>query len=208
MTFTSSSTLIRFLVTIVAVAALTSTAAASEGSATRSVKAASETLSKLLRRQVKANSAEEKQLAGQVTRELRGFLDVDELGRLALTAHWDKLSQTERSEYLRLLRTLIEANYIKGLRANLDYRTRYTGERPRGEKRVVTTEILAVEKGRKTTIEIEYLLRREGTGWRAVDIITDGVGLVENYRAQFNRIIAKEGMDGLLGRMRKKLASI
>jgi ABC-type transporter MlaC component len=30
------------------------------------------------------------------------------------------------------------------------------------------------------------------------------VGLVENYRAQFNRIIAKEGFDGLLERMRKK----
>jgi ABC-type transporter MlaC component len=37
-------------------------------------------------------------------------------------------------------------------------------------------------------------------------VVTDGVGLVDNYRAQFNKIIAKDGMSGLIDRMRKKRA--
>lgn len=181
-------------------------AAAAPGPATQEVKQANEKMSRLLRKQVKAGSAEEKRQAAAVTAELRDFLDIDELGRLALEAHWKDLSQKQQGEYLELLRSLIEANYIKGLRAKLDYKVRYTGEKKRGDKRVVATEVVTTHRGRPTTVDIDYLVRREDGGWRAVDVITDGVGLVENYRAQFNRIIAKEGVDGLLSRMRKKLA--
>jgi ABC-type transporter MlaC component len=38
--------------------------------------------------------------------------------------------------------------------------------------------------------------------------VTDGVGLVENYRAQFNKIIARDGFAGLMDRMRKKRAKM
>jgi ABC-type transporter MlaC component len=36
---------------------------------------------------------------------------------------------------------------------------------------------------------------------------TDGVGLVENYRTMFNKIMAKDGFDGLIAKMKKKQAS-
>ena len=39
---------------------------------------------------------------------------------------------------------------------------------------------------------------------RAFDVRTDGVGLVENYRTMFNKIIAKDGFDGLIAKMKKK----
>ena len=32
--------------------------------------------------------------------------------------------------------------------------------------------------------------------------------LVENYRAQFNKLIAKDGFDGLLARMERKRAAL
>lgn len=190
------------------VLALPVASAGADGSATRAVRSASQTMSRLLRDEVRAGSAEEKRRAQRVTTELRGFLDADELARRALADHWDGLSKTNRVEYSKLLRSLIEANYVKGLRAKLDYQVAYTGERAQGDRVLVTTEIKTKRKGRPLTIAIDYVLRREGRGWRAVDVITDGVGLVENYRAQFNRIIDKEGFDGLLARMRRKLDSM
>jgi phospholipid transport system substrate-binding protein len=183
-------------------------ARAEESAATRSVRVANETMSKLLRATSKPGSAAEKKRAGKVTSQLRGFLDVDELGKLALVDHWDGLSEDQRTEYSTLLRNLIEANYIKGLRANLDYKVKYLGERKRGDSVVVETEIATKKNKRTLTISIEYVLRPDGKTYRAVDVVTDGVGLVENYRAQFNRIISKEGFEGLLKRMRGKLEAI
>lgn len=184
---------------------LAAIAPAAAKSATKAVRSANETISKLLRVDVKPGSAAEKKRASQVTTSLRGFLDIDELGKLALVDHWKGLTEAQQTEYLALLRALIEASYVKGLRANLDYKVKYLGEDKRDDDTVVTTEINTKRKGRPIVIAIDYILRKQGKSWRAIDVVTDGVGLVENYRAQFNRIISKEGFDGLLDRMRRKL---
>ncbi len=180
-------------------------ASASAGPGTKAVRSANERVSHLLSRKVAPGSEAEKRLAAQVTKRLRNFLDVDELGTLAMQDHWADLTQAQRDEFLGLLRSLIEKNYIKGLRANLDYAVRYTGEKKKGEHLLVTTEIDAKRKGRPITISVDYILQNENGTWRAFDVLTDGIGLVENYRAMFNKIIAKHGFDGLIERMRKKL---
>ena len=68
----------------------------------------------------------------------------------------------------------------------------------------VATEVRSAKSGRKQTMSIDYVLHENANAWRVFDLVTDGVGLVENYRSQFNKIIAKEGVTGLLDRMRKK----
>lgn len=195
---------IRLALAALLLVALLAPAHAKTGAGTKAVRKANQTVSGLLAKKVAANSAAEKRLAAKVTSQLRSFLDVDELGQLAMQDHWDKLSAEQRREYLSLLRELIEKNYIKGLRANLDYKVRYIGEEKRGDHLLVSTEIDTKRRGRPFTIAIDYLLRKDGGTWRTFDVLTDGVGLVENYRAQFNKIIAKHGFDGLLERMRKK----
>ena len=196
-----------------AIAALTCTlcagvigvaSAAPKGDAIRAVRRANDKIEKQLRVQVEAGSDAETALASRVTESVREFLDVEELGRLAMVDHWAELPGAQQKEFLELLRTLVEANYVKGLRANLEYRVEYTGEQATGDNTTVSTTIETRRRGRPMTITIDYVVRNEDGRWRAFDVVTDGVGLVENYRAQFNRIIAKEGVDGLLERMRKK----
>lgn len=178
---------------------------AKPGPGTQAVRSANETIAKLLRQSAAPGSEAEKQLSAKVTSSVRGLLDVDALGRRALVDHWSTLSPDQQTRFSTLLRNLIEANYVKGLRANLKYEVVYLGEKKRGDDMVVSTEVKTQRRGRPYTIGIDYVLRQDGGTWRAFDVITDGVGLVENYRAQFNKIIAKEGFDGLLARMQKKL---
>jgi len=51
--------------------------------------------------------------------------------------------------------------------------------------------------------EIEYRMRPDPDAWRIVDITIDGVSTVENYRASFSRVMAKEGVDGLIRRLER-----
>jgi phospholipid transport system substrate-binding protein len=190
-------------------AALSAAARAGEGEGTRAVHQANDTVRELLKKKVAPGGSEEKKLSAEVTRSVRHFLDIDALGKQAMRDQWSKMSAAQKSEFLRLLRGLVEANYVKALRANLDYRVRYLGEEAAGDGRVlVKTEIQVERHGRPRAIAIEYLLAREGKTWRAADVVTDGVGLVENYRAQFDKIIARDGVAGLLDRMRKKRATM
>jgi phospholipid transport system substrate-binding protein len=192
------------IVTLMFALALGGTALAGEGPGTKAVRQANENITKLLKKKAKPGSKAEQALAAKVALSVRDFLDVEALGRRALRDHWAKLEQAKQQEFMKLLRRLIEQNYIKGLRANLEYKVVYLDESAKGDSVVVSTEIKTRRRGRPYTVSIEYVLRHDGAKLRAYDVITDSVGLVENYRAQFNKIIAKRGFDGLLARMRKK----
>ena len=183
-----------------------SRAAGNEG--TEAVRKANDTITALLKKKVTPGSEDEKKLAKQVTDSIRDFLDIDALGQRALDTHWSKLSAAQQKEYLALLRQLIEKSYIKGLRANLQYSVVYVSESKKGEDIVVATKIETTRRGRPYTIAVDYVLRSAGGKLRAWDVSTDGVGLVENYRAQFNKIIAKDGFDGLIARMKKKASKV
>jgi phospholipid transport system substrate-binding protein len=193
--------LIALFVALPAVAAPTAKA----GPGTTAVKTANEKISALLKQKPAPGSKEEKELASKVTTSVRDFLDIDELGKRAMADQWNKLSKDQQTEFLTTLRALIEDNYVRGLRSNLQYTVDYTGESTDKDGNVVvTTTVNTKRRGRPFKISIDYVLKKEGDKLKAWDVKTDGVGLVENYRAQFNKIIAKDGFAGLIAKMKKK----
>lgn len=178
------------------------------GPGTQAVKTANDTIASLLKQKVAAESKEEKDLAAKVTTSVRGFLDIDQLGKRAMIDNWQKLTKPQQDQFLALLRELIEDNYVRGLRANLEYQIDYTGESTDKDGNViVTTRINTKRRGRPYAIEVDYVVVKEGDKLRAWDVKTDGVGLVENYRTMFDKIIDKDGFDGLIAKMKKKQAA-
>jgi len=179
--------------------------AAKAGAGTQAVKAANDTIAALLKQKAPPGSKEEKELAAKVTTSVRGFLDIDQLGKRAMVDNWQKLSRPQQDQFLALLRSLIEDNYVRGLRANLDYQVDYTGESTDKDGNViVTTKINTKRRGRPYAIAVDYVLVKDGDKLRAWDVRTDGVGLVENYRTMFDKIIEKDGFEGLIAKMKKK----
>lgn len=178
------------------------------GPGTQAVRAANDTMAGLLKQKAAAGSKEEKDLAAKVTTSVRSFLDIDQLGKRAMVDNWAKLSKPQQDQFLGLLRALIEDNYVHGLRANLEYQVDYTGESTDADGNVVvTTKINTKRRGRPYAIEVDYVLVKDGDKLRAWDVKTDGVGLVENYRTMFDKIIEKDGFDGLIAKMKKKQAA-
>ena len=195
------------VVALAALLALAAPALAADGPGTKVVRQANDTIAAQLKQKHPAGSDAERKAAVKVTESVRGFLDIDELGKRALADHWKTLTEAQRKEYLGLLRALIEDNYVKGLRANLEYQVSYLGEAPGPDGTIVVkTQVSAKRRGRPIKIAVDYVLVNQGGKLRAFDVKTDGVGLVDNYRAQFNKIIAKDGFAGLLDRMKKKRA--
>ncbi|MDX2086848.1 MAG: ABC transporter substrate-binding protein [Kofleriaceae bacterium] len=181
------------------------TKAAAAGPGVAVVKQANESLKSLLKQKAEPNSKEEKELANKLITSVRGFLDIDQLGKRAMVDNWSKLTKAQQDQFAVLLRDLIEENYIKGMRANLAYEIEYVSETPDKDGNVVVaTKVKTQRKGRPYTIAIDYVLVNESGKLRAFDVRTDGVGLVENYRAMFNKIMAKDGFDGLIAKMKKK----
>ena len=62
-----------------------------------------------------------------------------------------------------------------------------------------------LETPRGEEIKINYMLRRLQSGWKIYDLIVEDVSLVDNYRAQFSRVISKSSYAELVRRIEQKL---
>ena len=137
--------------------------------------------------------ATRKKLEGIVTQAV----DLEGMAKAALGKTWDETPPAKRKKFLEAFKS----RFRKATGDQLDqYRStnvKYFAEKKDEEDTMVPTEV--VVKGDPT--HIDYRMRRESGDWRIVDIVVDDVSTVENYRASFNRIIKKEGMDGLIARL-------
>jgi len=188
----------------VAMAAGSARAAEPAGKATEAIRKANDRLRELIAKPGADQPARDK-VNRQITDELKGLLDITLLAERALSKHWETMTEAQRTDMVGVLREIIEKNYLSQLHGGVDYRTDYLGEEPKDGDVTVKTAIRTEKNGRPTKILVDYRLRPEGAGWRVWDVITEEVSILQNYRGQFNRIIAKDGVDGLIAKMRAKL---
>ena len=165
---------------LLAALSLSTPSFADDGPGTAAVRRANESVKELLTTKPEPGSEAEKKLVARISTQLKTFLDVEELGQRALADHWKKLNPQQRKQYLTLLRELVEGNYVKAMRSNSSYEVRYLKEEEKDGSRWVSTELELQRNGRPEVMSVDYALRKEGDSWRAFDLVTDGVGLVEN----------------------------
>jgi phospholipid transport system substrate-binding protein len=164
---------------------------------------------RLLRQKVTTGSVEEKKVKDDIKSLAGTLFDYGELARRSLADHWIKLSSAQRIEFVATLRELIERNYVKQLRTNLDYSVSYKTEEVEGQEATVTSVVKVKTQGKATDAEIIYKMKKpevgQGETWLVYDVITDEVSLVRNYRSQFGKIIAEKSYDELIKKMKSKL---
>ena len=49
-----------------------------------------------------------------------------------------------------------------------------------------------------------YKLHSVDSDWKVYDIVVENISIVNNYRAQFNRILSNASLDELIKRMKEK----
>lgn len=147
---------------------------------------------------------------------LHGTFDIRELCRLSLGEHWQERTAAERDRMVELMTALMEEKAVlskeQGQKKSSNaavYHIRYAGEQmlnPKKTDALVQTRVNVPSE--KTTVNLNYKLRRTAGFWKIYDVIVDDSSLVENYADQFSRIIEKDGFPALIRKMEKKLSEI
>jgi phospholipid transport system substrate-binding protein len=170
------------------------------------LKKSNDTLKKVLQKQPPNWSPERDARNSEVRKVVSQFLDFEELSKRSLARHWDEIKPKQQVEFVDTLRDLVERNYIKQIHGKPDYDLKFDKEaKDGGEATVDATLSTTSKKGKKVDVELEYKMIYKAGHWVVYDVITDEQSLLENYRAEFNKIITKDGFDALIKRMRKKL---
>jgi len=136
-----------------------------------------------------------------IRRVANDIFDFTETTRRSLGPHWQARTPQEREEVTRLYADLLERSYIGKIEMYSGEKIQFLGDTIDGDQATVRTR-LVTRQG--TDIPVDYRMHRvPGDRWLTYDVSIEGVSLVANYRAQFNKIIQTSGYASLV----KKLAA-
>jgi phospholipid transport system substrate-binding protein len=137
----------------------------------------------------------------QLRRVIYPKFDFAEMAKRSLGSHWQKRSADEQREFVKLFTELIENAYLDNLEAYDGEKVTITGEKQDKEYAEVNSKV-ATKKGEE--FAINYRLHQTGSDWKVYDVVIENISLVNNYRSQFNRVIAQSSFEDLFRKMKDK----
>lgn len=116
---------------------------------------------------------------------------------LAVGREWNKASTQQKEQLINEFRTLLVRTYSNAL---TQYREQVIEFKPfsmQAGETDVTVRTQVNQPGAKP-IQLDYMLEKQGNGWKVYDVSVAGISLVTNYRSTFGDEIRNNGMDGLI----------
>jgi len=134
-------------------------------------------------------------------------LDFGRMAQGSLGQHWTELTPAQRDRFVSLFTGFLEAAYLNKIQdyANLDIRVSNKAKLAGGNFARVDA---SVAQPGSETIPITFMLERRGTAWMVYDVAIENVGMIENYRTQFDRIIRAHGISQLMADLQAKQAQL
>jgi phospholipid transport system substrate-binding protein len=131
------------------------------------------------------------------------IFDYRDAAARALGPVWQSRTPSQQTEFVRLFADFLERGYIAFVAAKANVsggiQIRYLEETITGDSAAVATTLLT-RNG--SDLDVDYFMVRRGGRWMIRDVVVDGMSLIANYRAQFNRILSTSTYTELVARMR------
>ncbi|HVO67293.1 MAG TPA: ABC transporter substrate-binding protein [Syntrophales bacterium] len=132
----------------------------------------------------------------------RDMFDEIELSRRTLGRNWNKLNPGQRQEFVHLYEQVLEKAYIDRILSYTNEKIIFYKEIKLSDNQVeVQSKVIMSSK----EIPIFYRMIMKDNIWKVYDVVVENVSLVQNYRSQFNDILAQNSPEQLLVILRKKV---
>ncbi len=129
------------------------------------------------------------------------LFDFNEMAMRSLGANWRRLNSQQRKEFVSTFTALLEKTYADQIFLYNGQQVIFTGESIDGDYAQVDSQI--IDKNGQT-YSVVYRLHKVDGQWKVYDVVVESISLVNNYRSQFNRVLAKSSFEDLLKIMKEK----
>lgn len=126
--------------------------------------------------------------------------DFPEMSKRSLGTAWLQMTPTQQEDFVEVFSSLLGRTYLERVETVEEKMVTIDSENVIFPKAQVKTSVH--RKG--DVFPLDYRLLYKENGWKVYDVIIENIGLVSNYRNEFSGIIRKDGIDGLIRRLREK----
>jgi phospholipid transport system substrate-binding protein len=190
-------------VTSIAVALIV--AAVQPGSASATVQKTQDQVRTALDSWIKAEGSARAKARERARNVVGELIDFDALAKSTLASKWEATKPADRARYTKALKGAMEANYLAKMRQGKSsdvekIRIDLLGEEQAAQGTLVHTKVHSGED----TAAIDYVMEKRPRGWKAVDVITEGVSLADTYREQVAKLLQKKTLNDVIATLDKK----
>jgi phospholipid transport system substrate-binding protein len=125
------------------------------------------------------------------------------IAEFALRRQWSSLSDSDRQRFIAAFEQLSVTTYAARFRnAGSDaFRPIEAGTADPNGRVPVTT---AIKREGQPDVTFEYLLQQDGASWKIINIVADGVSDLALKRAEYQRLFASGGIEGLIAELEQQ----
>ncbi len=143
-----------------------------------------------------------------IRRHVDDVFDFREAAMLALGREWAGRTHVEQNEFVVLFADLLERSFVWRLagKASVDggVKVQYVGETVAGDTAIVEADVAARDGN---DLKLEFRMVRRAERWVVRDVVMYGVSTMENYHAQFQRVVRDSSWRDLMSQMRAKVGA-
>ena len=125
------------------------------------------------------------------------------IAEFALRRQWSTLAEADRQRFIAAFQRLSVMTYAARFKAvGGDTFRAVTPSAADASGRVQVTT--AVARASQPDVSLEYLLEKDGESWRIINIVADGVSDLALKRAEYQRVFAGGGIEGLIAELEQQ----
>ena len=192
----------RVILTLILLLALCSVHGAWAGPPTDQLRDGVDRVVKILRDPDLRGDAKADERKTAITKVADEMFDFAETAKRSLGQHWAPRTPAERGEFVHLFTELVQRTYVSKVDQYNSEMT-FRGDTVDGDHAVARTTLLLSKGG---AMSLDYLMHHPRDRWQVYDLNIDGISLVANYRAQFNKIIRTSSYEALVTTLKSRQA--
>jgi phospholipid transport system substrate-binding protein len=145
--------------------------------------------------------AQKEDLQGRLAEVIYPRFDFTEMAKRSLGPHWARRTSEEQREFVKIFAALLGRIYTDKIESYTSQTILYTREIEDKDYAEVDTKIVT---NKREELSINYKLHSVNNEWKVYDLVIEDISVVNNYRSQFDRVIARSSYEELVRAMKEK----
>jgi phospholipid transport system substrate-binding protein len=148
-----------------------------------------------------SSEAKREDLRARLVQVIYPRFDFSEMAKRSLGPHWRRRTAEQQREFVEVFAGLLGRTYAERIESYSTQTILYTREVEDQNYAQVDTKVVT---DKREELSVNYKLHSVNKEWKVYDVVIEDISLVNNYRSQFDRVIARSSFEELVRMMKEK----